>query len=97
MTNEVADTLTALHEGTISIDEAARRFKERHWPRRSQSEGRNSKNLAEIQLTDPDSYLPGSFDDVTLAYNRKIISEEQYEILARAMAESKRAEDELES
>ena len=37
--------------------------------------------------------MPGSFDDVVAAYDRGQISDDEYEALSEAVAESKRAED----
>ncbi|HVB41359.1 MAG TPA: hypothetical protein VNF47_01470 [Streptosporangiaceae bacterium] len=93
MTNEVVDLLIALNEGTISIEEVAHRFKQRTWPRHRGSEPTTYTEMAAAQLEDPDTYIPGSFDDVTAAYHRGELSEQQYDVLANAMAESRRAED----
>lgn len=93
MTNEIADLLNALHEGTISLDQVAQRFREHKWPRRSQPEPTSYLESAAAELQDPHPYVPGSFDDVTLAYDRGRLSSDQYDALARAMAEAKRAED----
>ena len=32
--SEVTDLLTALRDGSMSLDEVAQRFRERRWPRR---------------------------------------------------------------
>jgi hypothetical protein len=48
--------------------------------------------LAQAELGDPEPLVPGSFDDVTLAYHVGEHSDREYEALAAAMARSKEAE-----
>jgi hypothetical protein len=93
MTNEVIDLLTALRDGTMNIDEVARRFRERSWPRRDSPRPTTYLELAARAQEDPDPYIPGSFDDVAAAFHRGDLSNGQYDVLAHAMAESMRAED----
>jgi hypothetical protein len=50
--------------------------------------------LAAQAQEDPEPDIPGSFDEVTAALYRGEISDDDYEVLAQAMAASKRAEDE---
>jgi hypothetical protein len=94
MPSEVADLLDALRSGSMGLDEVAQRFRERSWPRRDNSAPQSYLELATRAQEDPDPYLPGSFDDVAAAFHDGRISNEEYEVLARAMAESMRAEDE---
>jgi hypothetical protein len=75
----------------------ASRFRDRSWPRRSKPQTASYLELAARAQEDPDPYLPGSFDDVAAAYHRGDLSNEQYEVLARAMAESMRAEDQRDA
>ena len=42
---------------------------------------------------DPEPYVPGSFDDITDAYDRGDLSRDEYRVLSEAVAESKRDED----
>jgi hypothetical protein len=93
MSNDVIQLLSALHDGSMSIDDVASRFRERSWPRRNKPEPTTYLELAAQAQEDPEPYLPGSFDDVAAAYHRGDLSSGQYEILAQAMAESMRAED----
>jgi hypothetical protein len=97
MTTELIDLLTALRDGTMSLDEVAERFRHRSWPRRVNRQGSTYLEFAAMAEEDPDPYLPGSFDDVAAAYHRGELSNEQYEVLAQAMADSMRAEDELKA
>lgn len=93
MANDVADLLNHLHDGTLTLEQVAQRFRERKWPRRQRPDPTSYLESAAAELQDPDPYLPGSFDDVAAAYHRGDLSGEQYDVLAEAMAEAKRAED----
>jgi hypothetical protein len=93
MSNEVADLIQALHSGSMSLEEVAQRFRERSWPRRRTQEPQTYLELATAAQQDPEPYVPGSFDDVVAAYDRGQISNDEYEVLSEAVAESKRAED----
>jgi hypothetical protein len=97
MTSEVSDLIRALRDGTMTLDQVAQRFRERQWPRRRRSPPASYLEMAARAQEDPEPYVPGSFDDVTDAYDRGELSGNEYDILAEAMAESKRAEDEREA
>jgi hypothetical protein len=97
MTSEVTDLIATFREGSISLEEIASRFRERSWPRRQNPAPASYLEMAAAAQQDPGPYVPGSFDDVTAAYHRGDLSDDEYEVLARAMAESKRAEDQRES
>ena len=93
MTNEVIDLLTALRDGTTTLGEVADQFRNRSWPRRDDPDPVTFLELAARAQEDPDPYIPGSFDDVAAAFHRGELTNDQYEVLAEAMAESMRAED----
>jgi hypothetical protein len=93
MSSEVTDLIAALRNGTMNLDEVAERFRERSWPRKREPEPQTYLELATAAQQDPEPYAPGSFDDVVAAYDRGELSNEQYEVLSEAVAESKRAED----
>lgn len=93
MTSEVPDLIKALRDGTMTLEQAAQRFRERKWPRRRRSPPASYLEMAARVQEDPEPYVPGSFDDVTDAYDRGELSAYEYDTLAEAMAESKRAED----
>jgi hypothetical protein len=97
MSDEIIDLLSALHDGTMSLDEVAEHFRRRSWPRREASEPSTYLEFATRSQEDPDPYLPGSFDDVAAAYHRGELSNDQYEVLAQAMAESMRTKDQMSS
>jgi hypothetical protein len=94
MTTEVADLLAALRDGTLSLDEVAERFRHRSWPRRATHPAESYLDLAAAAQQDPEPSVSGSFDDVDSAYHRGKITDDQYDVLVKAMAESMRAEDE---
>jgi hypothetical protein len=93
MTSEVSDLIKALRDGTMTLEQVAQRFRERKWPRRRRPPAASYLEMAARAQEDPEPYVPGSFDDVTDAYDRGELSANEYDTLAEAMAESKRAED----
>jgi hypothetical protein len=93
MTNEIIELLDALHDGTLTLDAVAQRFREREWPRHKRQEPNSYIEMAAAELNDPAPYIPGSYDDVAAAYHAKRISQDQFRVLSEAVAESQRAED----
>jgi hypothetical protein len=93
MNSEVTDLLAALRDGTMSLGEVAQRFRDRSWPRPARPRPTTYLELATRAQEDPDGDVPGSFDEVTAALYRGDVSDDDYEVLAQAMAASKRADD----
>lgn len=93
MSNEVTELLNALHEGNMTLEEVAQRFRVRKWPRRQKSDPTSYLDMAAAELQDPDPYIPGSFDDVAAAYHQKRITRDQFRALSEAVADAQRAED----
>ena len=93
MDSEVVELIAALRNGTMNLDQVAERFRKRSWTRRSPKGAESYLDLAATAEFDPDPYLEGSFDDVAAAFHRGDLSDDEYEVLAQAMAESMRAED----
>ena len=91
MTNEVNDLLKALRDGHMTLEEVAERFVKRKWPR-PEAQPATYSELARAELADPEPLVPGSFDDVTLAYHKGDLSDQEYDVLAAAMARSKETE-----
>ncbi len=96
MSNEVNDLLNALRDGTMSLDEVARRFRERSWPRPKPRPATYIELAVEAQQ-DPEPYISDSYDDVAAAFHRGDLSREQYGVLARAISDSVKAEDEAKA
>jgi hypothetical protein len=88
MTNEVADLLDALHQGSMTLDEVAERFRDRSWPARKRPQPRSFLEAAAADMEDPDPYIPGSYDDVVAAYDRGQLTDDQYAVLAKAIADA---------
>jgi hypothetical protein len=93
MTNEVAELLDALQAGTLTTEDVAQRFRDRRWPRQPREAVGSYEALLAGETSDPDTYTPGSFDDVIAAYDQQKINREQLRIFSEAVAESQRAED----
>jgi hypothetical protein len=93
MTSEVSEMIKALRDGTMTLDQVAQQFRERKWPRRRRKPPASYLEMAARAQEDPEPYDPESFDDVTAAYHRGELSDSEYDTLAKALAESKRAED----
>jgi hypothetical protein len=93
MTNEVAELLDALHEGNMTLDEVADRFRKRSWPTRSSRRPRSFLEAAAADMEDPEPYIPGSYDDVVAAYDRGRLTDDQYAVLAEAITEAGQTED----
>jgi hypothetical protein len=91
MTNEVADLIASLRDGSMSLEDIARRFRERSWPPTRRPPPRSYLEMAAREEEDPEPNVPGSFDDVVAAYDRGELTWHQYRVLAEAVAESKRA------
>jgi hypothetical protein len=89
--SDVADVMTALREGRLSLDDAAEAFRRRSWPITRRPVPATPADMAEQQ--DPEADVPGSFDDVRAAYDRCEITWEQYRTLARAVADAIDADD----
>jgi hypothetical protein len=90
-TSEVTALIRALRDGSLPLDEVARRFRERNWPATKPSPPASYIEMAERASDDPRPDVPNSFDDVVGAYDRGELTYEQYRVLAEAVAEAKRA------
>jgi hypothetical protein len=93
MSSEVTDLIAALQDGSLSLDEVAQQFRERSWPRRRKPAPATYFEMAAAAQEDPEPDVAGTFDDVDAAYERGDLSDDQYDTLAKAMAEALRAED----
>lgn len=91
--SEVTDLIAALRAGTMSLDEVAARFRARTWPEPARPDPQTDADIAARAMDDPDPYIPGSFDDVLLAYDKGDLTPAEYEALARAAADAINAEE----
>lgn len=92
-TTEVTGLITALRHGSLSLEEVAQRFRERTWLRTRRPVPTSYQEMAAAALEDPEPDVPGSFDEVTAAYDRGELTRAQYRALAEAVADSLRAEE----
>jgi hypothetical protein len=93
--SEVTDLIDRYRAGEMTLDELARRFRDRRWPRTLAPPRPSSYlEMAALAQEDPGSVTPGSFDDVEVAFVRHELSADEYRVLRAAMSESIRAEEE---
>jgi hypothetical protein len=93
ITTEVTELIAALRNGSMSLEEVAQRFRDRTWPRTRKPAPTSYLEMAAATMEDPEPDVPGSFDEVTAAYDRGELTRPQYRALAEAVAESLRAEE----
>jgi hypothetical protein len=90
--DEIADLLRALQDGAIDLEEVAARFRSRRWRHTRAAQAGSFLEMATAAQADPEPYVPGSFEQVVVAYRRGELTRSQYRILADAVADSIRAE-----
>ncbi|HEY5353241.1 MAG TPA: hypothetical protein VIK57_12355 [Streptosporangiaceae bacterium] len=93
MSSEITELITALRNGTMSLEEVAQRFRERSWPRARGPELHTYLDFAAAAQEDPEPLVSGSFDEVAAAYRRGELSRPDYRVLAEAAAEGMHRED----
>ncbi len=81
--SEVTGMIDAYRTGTISLEDLACYFGLRTWPAVPPACPPELQDAAPA-VDDPEPYVPGSFDDVVLAYDLGKLSDEDYQELARA-------------
>ena len=90
MSTEITDLLEALSSHRMTLDEVAQRFRDRSWPGRTTPRPTSHFERAKSALEDPEPDLPGSFSEVTTAYDRGELTRAEYRVLAEAAAEAMR-------
>lgn len=85
--SEVTDLIAAYRRGKITLGELAQRFREREWPQ-GRPPARSLEELYQRELEDPEPIQEGSFEEVLGAYHQGDISGDEYEVLARAVADA---------
>jgi hypothetical protein len=91
--SDVTDLIDQYKAGQLTLEELARRFRARRWPRDRRPEPATYTEMAARTLEDPEPYVPGSWDDVAAAFFRHDLSADEYRVLSDAVADSKRAGD----
>jgi hypothetical protein len=82
---EVTSLIDAYHAGNISLEDLTNRFRTRAWPVVPPTCPPEMSDAAPA-VDDPEPYVPGSFDDVVLAYDLGKLSDRDYQELAKAAA-----------
>jgi hypothetical protein len=93
MSTEITELIAALRDGRMTLGEVAERFRQHSWPARATPPPETYLDLATAAQQDPPLDVPGSFDEVTAAYDRGEITRAAYRQLAEAAAESATAAD----
>jgi hypothetical protein len=81
----VAAMIGAYRRGQLSLDGLGLEFRVRRWPE-VPSACPPGLEQASAAIDDLEPYVPGSFDDVVLAYDQGQLSDEEYEYLAGSAA-----------
>jgi Zeta toxin len=82
---EVTYMIASYRAGQQTLEGLVREFRGRRWPAMP-SACPPGHEAAASAIDDPDPYIPGSFDDVVLAYDLGQLSNPEYEALADASA-----------
>jgi hypothetical protein len=79
----VTSMLTSYRDGRLSLDDLSLEFRARRWPRIPDVCPPELEPAREA-IDDPEPYVPGSFDDVVLAYDLGWLSDADFDVLAVA-------------
>jgi hypothetical protein len=79
----VTAMLTSYRDGRLSLDDLTLEFRVRRWPQ-VPDVCPPELDQARAAIDDPEPYVPGSFDDVILAYDLGWLTDADYEVLATA-------------
>lgn len=92
--SEVTELIDSYKADEMTLDELAQRFRTRQWPRTPPPQRPATYlEMAARAQEDPGSVVPGSFDDVEVAFVRHELSVDEYKVLRAAMSESLQTED----
>ena len=84
--SDVTECIAALRAGRMSIDELAESFRQRDWAAARRPAPTTHAEMARQQDVEAD--VPGSYDDVTAAYDRGDLTSEEYRVLSEAVADA---------
>ncbi|MGB6455573.1 MAG: hypothetical protein WBH47_13940 [Streptosporangiaceae bacterium] len=84
--SDVTECIAALRAGRMSLDEVAEWFRQREWGAARRPAPATHAEMARQQDVEPD--VPGSYDDVTAAYDRGDLTSEEYRVLSDAVADA---------
>lgn len=91
--SEVVDLIDQYKAGGLTLSELAERFRTRRWPKTRPPAPSTYLEMAAQAQEDPGPHVPGSFDDVSAAYDQGVLTDEEYQVLSAAVVEAGRAED----
>ncbi|MDQ2815915.1 MAG: hypothetical protein M3Z75_29745 [Actinomycetota bacterium] len=81
----VTAMITSFRDGKSTLDDLSLEFRARRWPQ-VPDVCPPELEQARSAIDDPEPYVPGSFDDVILAYDRGWLSDPDYDVLSGAAA-----------
>lgn len=81
----VAAMISAYRRGQLGLEGLGLEFRARRWPE-VPSACPSGLEQAGLAIDDLEPYVPGSFDDVVLAYDQGRLSDEEYDFLAESAA-----------
>jgi hypothetical protein len=84
--SEVTEWIGALRAGRMSLADVAERFRHRDWSAARRPAPRTLGEMAGQQDVEVD--VPGSYDEVTAAYDRGDLTSDQYRVLSDAVADA---------
>jgi len=90
--SEVTDLIARYKAGELTLDELAERFRVRKWPVVKRPQPSSYLEMAARAQEDPPPDVPNSFDDVTSAYAEGGLTRQEFDRLAEAVREARRAE-----
>jgi hypothetical protein len=82
----VTAMITSFRDGKSTLDDLSLEFRARRWPQ-VPDVCPPELEQARVAIDDPEPYVPGSFDDVVLAYDRGWLSDSDYDVLSGAAAD----------
>jgi hypothetical protein len=82
-TGGAADMIASYLSGQLTLEDLASEFRAQRWRAAPQATPPGLEKAAPA-IDDPEPYVPGSFDDVVLAYDLGQLCDADYEALARA-------------
>jgi hypothetical protein len=85
-TSEVSECIAALRAGSMTLGQVAERFRQRDWAAARRPAPATYAEMARQQDVEPD--VPGSYDEVTAAYDRGDLTSDEYRVLSDAVADA---------
>jgi hypothetical protein len=84
--SEISECIAALRAGRMTLDQVAQRFRQRDWSAARRPAPTTYAEMARQQ--DAEADVPGSYDEVTAAYDRGDLTSDEYRVLSDAVADA---------